>query len=48
MPVTVVERPPSPPGKWWFVLLLFRKTFIMLKYLHFKYGKADFSFFLTQ
>lgn len=52
IPVTVFEYPPSPPGKQWFVVLIFRKMFIMLKYLHFKYGKAGlwgfFIFFCTQ
>lgn len=38
LPVIVFEYPPSPSGKQWFVLLLFKKMFIMLEYLHFKYG----------
>lgn len=31
---------PLPLGKQWFVLLPSRKILIVLKYLHFKYGKA--------
>lgn len=46
LPVILFEYPPSPSGNQWFVLLLFQKMLIMLKYLRFKYGEAGLVFFL--
>lgn len=43
IPDNVFEYPPSPSGKLYFVFIQLW-MFIMLKCLHFKYGKAGFVF----